>query len=633
MADSNQSFIPANKKIPEVTVKALVLGVILSVIMCAANAYLGLYAGMTVAASIPAAVVSMGILRGLLRRGTILENNIVQAMASSGESVAAGIIFTVPALVLVGAWTEFKFWPIVMISICGGILGVVFLVPLRRALIVEEDELVYPEGVACAEVLIAGEEGGTGLKPILFGLGIGAIMKFFSAGVALLKGSVELAGKFGNRIFVFGMDVSPALFGVGYIIRFEISLLVFMGGFIGWFVGIPLLSSEPMLLNMDSLDAAWMLWSTKVRYIGVGAMIVGGIWSIFSVREGIFKSIKRLIAGYSKVSDAIGSEIDRTDQDMKLNQMGIIILFCAAGTFFLYNYLINSVGYSLFTVLIMIIASFFLVAVSGYIVGLVGSSNNPVSGMLICTLFATAGLFLILDYKGQFAVVATLGVAGVAACAATSAGDMCQDLKTGELVGATPYKMQWAQMLGVISAAFVLPAVLTVLNNAYGIGTGLKAPQATLFASIVKAMFGDGELPWNMVYIGFALGVGLIILDQILKRTGSKYRAHVMPVAVGIYLPLPLTTPMLLGGIVRALVERKEGHLSKTESMHDYGVLMSSGLIAGESLMGIIIAILIGAKFGLPYKIFGNDYVSLGIMILMIAIFYRFTMKHLMKKS
>ena len=627
-----EPFVPAKKKIAEVTIQSILLGIILAVIMCAANAYLGLYAGMTVSASIPAAVISMAILRGILKRGTILENNIVQSIASAGESIAAGIIFTVPALVIIGAWHKFQFWPIFMISVCGGLLGIVFMVPLRRVLIVEEEELVYPEGVACAEVLIAGESGGSSILPIAYGLGLGSLFKFFTAGFKIFKGSIEVAESFMGRIFVFGSDLSPALFAVGYIIRLQIAVLVAVGGAIGWLVGIPLMSGDPIIADKSGLDAAWFLWSNKIRYIGVGAMIIGGIWSIIGVRNGIAKSVKRIASGFSEATNSKKNVIERTDQDMKLKHILIVTIVCVIGTFFLYHYLTKSIGISFFTTAIMIVSSFFLVAVSSYIVGLVGSSNNPVSGMVICTLLGTAGLFLLFGLKGNFAIVATLGVAGVACCAAVSAADISQDLKTGYLVGATPRKMQWAQMLGVIFPAMIMPPILTVLNNAYGIGTGLKAPQATLFASIVDALFGEKEMPWDMVYIGMGIGIALIIADEILKRSKSNVRTYVMPVAVGIYLPLSLSTPIFLGGLLRFFIERHLGAKeTETESIHDYGVLMSSGLIAGESIMGIIIAALITAHIGFPFTILQSNWISIVSFACLIIFFYIMTVKHIKK--
>ncbi|MBI4126311.1 MAG: oligopeptide transporter, OPT family, partial [Deltaproteobacteria bacterium] len=396
MANQSKPYIAADRSVSEISFQSLFLGVILAIVLGAANVYLGLYAGMTVSASIPAAVISMAILRGILKRGTILENNIVQSIASSGEALAAGIIFTVPALVIVGAWQNFKFWPTFLISVCGGLLGIVFMIPMRRALIVEEKDLTYPEGLACGEVLIAGDAGGAGVKPIVWGALLGALVKFGSTGVAVIKGSVEVAGRFGNSIAFFGTDISAALLGVGYIVKLRVAALVFLGGAIGWIISIPLMSGDPSLFDKDPLEVAWTLWKTKVRYMGVGAMLVGGLWSVVHVRHGITRSLKRL-AQLSKGFGA-GSTIERTDRDMPLTQLGLIFVVVSIATYFLFQSLIGDTTLSLVVLAIALVASFFFTAVSCYICGLVGSSNTPVSGMTICALLATCGLFYLLGY-------------------------------------------------------------------------------------------------------------------------------------------------------------------------------------------------------------------------------------------
>jgi len=590
MSSNQNSAVQGGQPVVEFTWTAVTLGLLLGVVMAAANTYLGLYAGMTVSASIPAAVISMAILRGILRKGTILENNIVQTIASAGESLAAGIIFTVPALVLVGAWSNFHFWQTTGIAITGGLLGVIFMIPLRRVLICEEKDLTYPEGVACAQVLQAGEEGGAGSITIFKGLLFGGVLKLLVTGFKLLKGSVEFAWASGSKIFFIGTDISAALLGVGYIVNLEIAALVFTGGAVSWFVAMPFMDIPTGMEASNALDIAWTLWSTKIRYIGVGAMLVGGLWSIFSVRKGISKGLQ----GLKGNTAANSSNNSRTDKDMKIASLGIIFLLNIVFMFFLYQNLTGSTGLTILSTILMAVASFFFVAVSSYIVGLVGSSNNPVSGMTICTLLAVSGLFLVLGLKGDSAILATLGVAGVVCCAACTAGDVSQDLKTGSIVGATPVKQQIAQVLGVIIPAFVIAPVLTLLHSAYVIGEGLKAPQATLFASIVKGMFGNGDLPKEMVLYGVIVGIVLVITNEILKKRGSKFRTHVMPVAVGIYLPVTMAVPMLVGGIIRTAINSKN---NQAEGEHrDSGILLASGLIAGESLMGIILAIFIYYK-------------------------------------
>jgi putative OPT family oligopeptide transporter len=561
--------------------------------MTVANVYLGLYAGMTVSASIPAAVISMSFYSALKKKA-LLESNIVQTMASAGESLAAGIIFTLPALVIIGAWKDFEFWPTTLIAICGGLLGILFMIPLRKALIEDDKELIYPEGVACATVLKAGasEESTGGLSIILKGLGIGALFKFFSSGLKLFTGSVEYAGKMGNSIFFFGGDASPALLAVGYIVNLNVAALVFIGGSLGWFIAIPILGTPSGMEDLSNLDLAWTLWSKQVRYLGVGAMITGGLWSIFSVRRGVAAGFSALMTKYTE-GDKVSK--DMSQRDLGLVPMGILFVVCFVIMLFLYNHLIGSFGYSLLTTIIMIFASFIFVAVSSYIVGLVGSSNNPVSGMTISALLATAILFLIFGFKGDSAILATLGVAAVVCCAACTAGDCSQDLKTGSILKATPRSQQIAQVIGVIIPAFFIPITLSFLHKAYGIGTGLKAPQATLFASITKALFGNGELPYNMVIYGAIIGAGILIFDNLILKPKGGFRLHLMPLAVGIYLPITLAVPMLIGGIIRFVVEKKKS-ASQSDSDQDNGVLLSSGLIAGEALMGVFVAILLVSK-------------------------------------
>lgn len=593
-------YIPADKSVAEVTVKAVLLGCVLGVLMTAANTYLGLYAGMTVSASIPAAVISMGILRGILRRGTILENNIVQTIASAGESLAAGIIFTVPALVITGVWKDFKFWPVTLIAILGGMLGVTFMIPLRRALIVEEKELKYPEGLACAEVLEVGEKGGSGVIYVFAALAVGAVFKFLVTGIGLIRGVVQWATRVGKSSVYFGCDISPALVAVGYIVGFNVAMLIFLGGAIGWLFGIPLYYlATGFPAGADNVaQAMHATWNEQIRFMGVGAMIVGGIWSIIGVRKGILKGLEGALAAYRAAGT--GRHVERTQRDLNLVAILAMLVPATIAVFVLYAVLTGSAGIGLVSGTAMVIAAFFFVAVSSYIVGLVGSSNNPVSGMTISTVLFASVLLLLFGLRGDPGIIAALGVAGVVCCAACTAGDVSQDLKTGYLVGATPYKQQWAQVIGVLAPAFVIAPILTVLHASYGIGVQvregvefLKAPQANLFASITTAMFGTGaSMPWVMVAIGMLVGVAIICLDEFLKRSGGGFRTYVMPVAVGIYLPWSLGVPIFIGGLAALVTGRIVGRPREKEAVHR-GVLMGSGLIAGESLMGILMAFLI----------------------------------------
>ena len=618
-----EPYISPEKKIPEFTIKALLLGIVLAIIMTAANTYLGLYAGMTVSASIPAAVISMAILRGVLKRGTILENNIVQTIASAGESIAAGIIFTVPALVIVKVWNNFDFITTMLIALSGGLLGIIFMIPIRKVLIVEnkDEDLKYPEGIACAEVLKAGEKGGSEFTSIIYGFLLGGFFKLLGSGFGIIKSKLEVAAIFNNRAFFFGTDISPALIGVGYIIKLEVAFLVFLGGVIAWLIGIPLIGIPADLSYHSAIEAAELIWKQKIRYIGVGAMVVGGVWSITSIREGIVYSFKSLVNIRKKDNLTELSNEKRTDKNITARIMVIVLVFSFLAVMLLYSRVTQNYGFSFLMALVMLIASFFFVAVSSYIVGLVGSSNNPVSGMTISTVLAVAILLLILGWHGNPAIFATLGIAGVVCCAACSAGDVSQDLKTGHLLGATPKLQQYGQIIGVVVAALVITPILELLHNAYVIGEGLQAPQATLFAGMTETLFGNGSLPKDMILIGMGIAVILIIINELLKKTKISFRTHVMPVAVGIYLPLLITVPMIIGGLIRYFAE-KNNNADSGES--DRGILISSGLVAGEAIMGVLLAILILINLDIRLTVSGiiaNTGAFLGLIIIIIIIY------------
>lgn len=588
----NQRIPSSSESTVELSARGLILGLIIGTVMTAANTYLGLYAGMTVSASIPAAIVSMGILRGLMRRGTILENNIVQTVASAGESVAAGIIFTVPALVISGVWTDFPYWKVTFIGLLGGVLGVLFMIPLRRTLIVEDKELVYPEGVACAQVLEAGETGGRSLVDIALSLVTGLVFKSLIGLVAVFRSTVEGAVRAGSSVLYFGTDVSVALLGVGVIVGLEVGALVFLGGAIGWLVGIPIYYLTAPMTESSALDAAWAAWEGQIRYMGVGSMIIGGLWSMWSIRAGMMKGVREAIAGFR----AQGGPRERTDEDMPTRYTLAILALAAVATVGLYYSVTGSMSIGLVSGVVMVIACFFFVAVSSYVVGLVGSSNNPISGMTICALMFASVVLLVLGMSGAAGVLGALGVAGVVCCAAATAGDTSQDLKTGHLVGATPRLQQASQFIGVLLPTLAIAPILTLLHTAYGIGTGgdqaLRAPQATLFASIAQALFGQGALPWTMVVIGVGIGVALIVTDEALRRSGSPFRTPVMPVAVGIYLPLSLSVPIFTGGLLSYMLARRAKPFGRAavEKSNHRAVLISSGLIAGEAIAGILIA-------------------------------------------
>jgi putative OPT family oligopeptide transporter len=569
----------------ELTGRALVLGLLLSVIMGAANVYLGLKAGMTVSASIPAAVVAMLILRGICKNGSILEANQVQTAASAGESLAAGIIFTMPALLLIGAWQKFEFVTTTLVAFAGGLLGILFMIPMRRVFVVRDNpELTYPEGVACASVLKAGESSRDDALAVAKGTAIGGVFKLLAGFAGVLENTLEGATALLGRVFYFGADMSPALVAVGLIVRLNVALLIFVGGALGWLICIPLLGGG----TGDPLDAAWTLWSGKVRYIGVGAMVVGGIASIVRVRHGLVEAVREL---RKATRVGVASELDRDIPPRAI--LGLTVV-CVALIAAVYYSLTDNLAITAATTLIMIVMAFFFTAVASYIVGLVGNSNSPVSGMTITAVLFTGGLLLLLGFSGTQGMVATLGVAAVVCCAACTSGDICNDLKTGQLVGASPYRQQIMQILGVAVASLVMAPILQLLhdNTPGGIGgRHLAAPQASLFKSLAEGFFGGAQLPWGMVALGAGLGCVILAIDRSLQRAGVEFRAHLMPIAVGMYLPFGLSVPIVIGGLMSHLFERRGAR----DDGAGRSVLFASGVIAGESLMGVGIAVLASA--------------------------------------
>ena len=589
--------------LPEITVKSIFLGIILSIILAGANAYLGLFAGMTVSASIPAAVISMGVL-SMFKKSNILENNIVQTAASAGESLAAGVIFTIPALVLLGYWTSFDYVEVAKIAAIGGVIGVLFTVPLRRALIVTA-KLKYPEGVATAEVLRAGDEarkgaeddGSGGLKTIGIASLVGGVMKVCQQGFAMWHAEVAGAMAFGKSIFGIGTDLSPALISVGYIVGRNIGILVVAGGLISWAVAIPIYSAINGFEG-DPMTAAWTIWNTKIRYLGVGAMVVGGVWSLIKLFNPLVEGIKAsLNAVKSRSADG---DVPLEDQDMPINYVGIALLALLVPVFLLYLDIIGSVGIAALLSIVMMVFGFLFSAVAAYMAGVVGSSNNPISGVTIATiLFSSLLLLAILGTGSSVGAASAIMVGAVVCCAAAIGGDNLQDLKAGHILGATPWKQQVMQIVGTLAAAVVLGLVLDILHTAYTIGSPtLSAPQATLMKSVADGVF-TGNLPWNFVYIGGMIAVILIMIDLRQEKNGSDFRVPVLAVAVGIYLPITLTVPIFLGGMINHLGKKAGG----SKASEKRGLLMASGLITGEALMGILVAVPIfitGEKYWWP---------------------------------
>ena len=664
--------VSAETTLTELTVKALILGALLSMVLAAANAYIGLLVGLTVSASIPAAAASMGVLR-LFPRSTILENNMVQTSASAGESLVAGTIFTLPALVMMGAWSGYNYGPMVAIGIIGGILGVAFTVPLRRALIVEA-KLKFPEGLATAEVLKTGgietdkskprsenDEAASGFKRLLQAAGLGALIKALEAGVGVMAGGVATTQAWlgGKYLFTGGITLSPALVGVGYIVGLNIAVLVFLGGVIGTIVGVPL----NWAFNGDAIAAAAGVDASKAwadytasewgalagqswqdcRRIGVGAMIVGGVWSLISLARPLIDGVKASMSAYKASRSAEGQAILRTEFDTPINYVLIVAVIAIIPLFMVFNNALadyeNRTLIAGIMTFLMLVFGFVFSSVAGYMAGLVGSSNNPISGVTIATVIISA--LILLQLMGNEGPAATLGpiaviyLAGLICSAAAIAGDNMQDLKCGHLLGATPWRQQVFQVVGVVSAALVIPLILQVLDTGYGIGRPspvnpdaqpLAAPQAGLMQALASGIFGAG-IEWNFIFMGFGLAVALIILDKVQESRGSSFRFPVLAVAVGVYLPLGLSVPIFIGGVIAWYVARKSAtEVSETrQNRENTGLLLASGLITGEALMGVLIAIVAASAVGaIPFiNNFGLAPV-LGLLGLLLVMVYQY---------
>lgn len=644
MSEHGEPYIPASESPLELTVRVIVVGILLGILMTAANAYLGLYAGMTVSASIPAAVMSMIILRSLFKNVSILENNAVQTMASAGESLAAGIIFTVPALLVIpNVWDEIKLLETTIIALLGGLLGTMFTIALRRLFIVEE-ALPYPEGVACREVLVAGEEGGEGAQAILYALGIGAIYGLVVKGFQATHHTVEGAFSFlGTRLYA-GMDLSIALLSVGFIVGIRIASFIFLGGVIGFGILVPMYG----LLNGwgtsgNDVEKFFAIWAEQIRYVGVGAMVVGGLYTLWSMRKTIIIGITKAIK--TKASD--DTELLRTEIDLPMNKVFIFSGILVVITILFYWAKTGSLILAMAGGLFLALTAFFFAAVAGYIAGVVGSSNSPISGMTIATLLFTVVLVLIvgdglLNLDTSTLMLATMLIASIVASSAAIAGDVMQDLKTGHMVGATPRVQQIAEIIGVITGALVIGPTLKLLHSAFGItqtaclreaevngrdcSNALLAPQAELIGDIVRGAF-VGDVNVQMILLGVVIAVVLIWLKM-----------PVMSVAIGIYLPLGLSVPIMLGGIIsyftlRSAHIRIDGEIREKPSkrakeaakeVENRGVLIGAGFIAGESILGVFVALLIVTDINLN-EIFStghlNNFLSLVFFGWFVAVF------------
>jgi putative OPT family oligopeptide transporter len=628
---------------PQLTPRAVILAIVLAMILAAANTYLGLFAGLTIATAIPAAVVSMAVLR-LLGGGHILENNIVQTGASAGSSIAAGVIFTVPALVILGFWDDFKYSWVLAIAGLGGVLGVLFSVPLRRSLIVDQ-QLAFPEGKAAAEVLKTGENPAQGIKVLAGSATLGAFIKLLAASGLRLVPDTAAHGSFvGKAIAYMGTNLSPALLGVGYIVGLNIGIVIVAGGIVSWNIAIPIyttfyLDTNPALAavitNLSAEEAAGAIWSAEIRYLGVGAMLIGGIWTLISLRNSLMSGIR---SGLAATRAGAAKIVAHTEQDIPMRAVLIGLVVFTLPLAVLYHAIVRDFTVSLPMTIIMIVAGFLFSSVSAYMSGLVGSSNNPVSGITIGTiLFASLVLTLLMGHEAALGPVAAIMIGAVVCCAAAIAGDNLQDLKCGYMVGATPWRQQVMLAIGAISCALVMAPVLNLLAKAYGIGVPtvehpnpLLAPQATLMASVARGLFG-GELPWTMIWIGAAIGAVIIAIDEVQKKRQANFRVPVLAAAVGIYLPLDLTVPIFLGGLLAHIVERTVRSRTGSddiERIHRKGVLFSAGLITGEALMGIIIAGPIVASgradvLALPASVQFGEGVGLIIVAVVAYVLYR----------
>ena len=639
MDKKNESFKPyisADKVLPEFTVTSILMGIILAVVFGAANAYLGLKVGMTVSASIPAAVISLGVIRVIMKKNSILESNMVQTIGSAGESLAAGAIFTMPALFL---WAEEGkidmpgYLEITLIALFGGILGVLFMIPLRKALIVEEHGVLpYPEGMACAEVLLAGEEGGSNASTVFAGMGLGAAFKFIVDGLKIVPADIatpNIKGYAGQ----IGVEIYPALIGVGYICGPSISSYMFAGGIIAWLVLIPAVVffggsidfatlgntglAGQTIAEVYEANGASAIWSNVIKYVGAGAIATGGVISLLKSLPLI---VKTFAGAMKSLKNTSGGTNVRTDRDLKMPVvLGIILIVI------ILIWLVPSVPVSLLGAFLIAIFGFFFATVSSRMVGLIGSSNNPVSGMAIATLLISTFVLKATGNTGMAGMTGAIAIGSIICVIAAIAGDTSQDLKTGFIVGATPAKQQVGELIGVVASGFAIAGVMSLLNKAWGFGSAeIPAPQATLMKMIVEGIM-DAKLPWVLVFMGVFLALALEVL-----------RVPVMPFAIGLYLPIYLSCGIMVGGVVRLFLDKKKEAEAKKKEMISNGTLYCAGMIAGEGLVGILMAVLaiikvgdnsIGAIIGGLFNLSGaaGNIVGLIVLALMILSLLKFS--------
>lgn len=607
-------YIPASKSLPELTITAILLGIILAVIFGAANAYLGLLIGMTISASIPASVISMGILRGIFRRDSILENNIVQTMTTSGEAIGVGAVFTLPALFLLHI--KISYIMIFSIVLLGGFLGILMMVPLRRLLIVQEHGVLpYPEGTACAEVLKTGEEGGKKALLVLFGLITGGLVKVLEDGFNIFKYEIQ-TGISHFKYAVVGLDAYPSLLGVGFIIGPSISGQMLAGGLFAWIVLAPLIgffgadslhAIFPAVTALKAMDTA-AIWDNYIRYIGAGAVAAGGIITLIKTLPTLYRSLSDTLSGLFKTTDKHADDlIARTDRDLSMRWVILgslfLLLLVALNPFV-------KVGWM--GAVLVAVCGFLFVTVSSRIVGIVGSSSSPVSGMTIATLLIVTIIYKFIGYSGTAGIFISIGTVAIICTALAVSNDISQDLKTGFLVGATPWKQQVAMMIGVVFSSITIGAVLFLLNSAYHFGShALPAPKAVLMKLIAQGLMQQ-QMPWELIFIGAAIAVCVEFMG-----------INSLVFAVGLYLPIHISTPIMCGGIVRYFIDRFSKDDQIRKNRQERGTLMASGLIAGESLIGVVIAVFTVLNITAPATpFFSSDLVTLIVFAVLCLILW-----------
>ena len=592
----------------ELTLRSIILGIFFSILLSGANTYLGLFAGMTVSASIPAAIMSISILR-FFKNSTILEHNLTQTSASAGESLAAGVIFTFPALLLMGYWTNFDYIEVTKIALIGGIMGALFTIPLRKTLIVDK-KLKFPEGIATSKILESTENKKLG-QIILQSTIIGAFIKFCQQALGLWNSSLEYIFRIKSSIFGIACDLSPALIGVGYIVGINVGILVFLGGIISWVIAIPIYTS--FLENTGNIEnIAWTIWNTKIRFLGVGAMLVGGFWSIIKLIKPIIKGLKLNINNKNNILSQ--------EKDIPTYIILGVILILLFPLYSIYHSIFGNVIFSILITLSIIIIAFLFSAIAAYMAGIVGSSNNPISGITIATILLSALFIHYMGFISTTGMVASILFGSIICCSAAISGDNMQDLKTGYLIGATPWKQQIMQIIGTTASALTITFVLNILHSAYTIGSeALPAPQANLMKVVVEGVFNK-TLPWEWISMGICIGIFIIILDEIQEKRGSSFRFPVLAVAVGIYLPIGLSLPIFLGSLISYITKNNEK-----------GTIFSSGLITGEAIMGILIAIPIFitgiSNWWTPLSTIKYNYIGFILFITILIMLYQTHLK------